>query len=52
MAKVSPYQSTTPSDPDVYHDYDDCPSGSLIPASNWASGTGGYRRCHRCEDMD
>ena len=27
MAKVSPYHSSDPTDPDVYHDHDDCPSG-------------------------
>lgn len=52
MSKVSPYHSTNPSDPDVYHDHDDCPSGSQIPARNRASGTGGYRRCRTCVSMD
>lgn len=52
MTKTSPYHSSNPSDPDVYHDHSDCPSGSQIPASNWQSGTGGNRRCHTCESMD
>lgn len=52
MSKVGAYHSTNPSDPDVHHDYDDCPSGQQIPAANRASGTGGYRRCEHCEDMD
>ena len=52
MAKVSPYHSTNPSDPDVYHDYDKCPAGSQIPAKNKASGTGGNRRCKLCGGMD
>jgi hypothetical protein len=52
MAKVAPYHSTNPADPDVYHDYDDCPTGQQIPESNKESGTGGYRRCKQCEDKD
>jgi hypothetical protein len=52
MAKVSAYHSTNPSDPDVYHDYDNCPTGQQIPARNRASGTGGNRRCLHCVDMD
>lgn len=48
MAKVSPYHSTNPSDPDVYHDRDDCPSGKQIPARNRVPGTNGYRKCARC----
>ncbi|MBU4213918.1 MAG: hypothetical protein KJ792_04600 [Actinobacteria bacterium] len=46
--KVSAYHSTNKSDPDVYHDHDDCPTGKQIPAYNRASGTGGYRRCEQC----
>jgi hypothetical protein len=49
MAKVSPYYSSNPSDPDVYHDHDDCPTGQQIPPQNKLPGTGGYRRCHQCE---
>jgi hypothetical protein len=52
MAKVAPYHSSNPSDPDVYHDYDDCPVGKQIPSSNKVSGTGGNRRCVRCMDKD
>ncbi len=52
MAKVYPYYSTNPSDPDVHHDHDDCPPGSQIPAHNRASGTGGYPRCQKCVGMD
>ncbi len=51
MAKVSPYYSTNPTDPDVYHDHDDCPTGKKIPERNKASGTGGYRRCENCVDL-
>jgi hypothetical protein len=48
MTKVAPYHSRNPSDPDVYHDHDDCPSGQQIPAHNRVAGTGGYRRCEHC----
>ncbi len=46
--KVYPYHSSNPSDPDVYHDHDDCVSGLQIPAANKLTGTGGYRRCEHC----
>lgn len=48
MSKVSPYHSSNPSDPDVYHDHSDCPTGQQIPDRNRVSGTGGYRRCTQC----
>lgn len=47
----SPYYSTNQSDPDVHHDYSDCPSGQQIPAHNRAAGTGGYPRCGHCQSM-
>ena len=37
-----------PSDPDVYHDYDDCPTGQQISSWNKRPGTGGYPRCKQC----
>lgn len=49
--KVQPYHSTNTSDPDVYHDHDNCPSGQQIPRRNRASGTGGFPRCKHCRDM-
>lgn len=51
MAKVYPYHSSNPSDPDVYHDHDNCPNGQQIPPHNKRPGEGGYRRCKRCIDM-
>jgi hypothetical protein len=51
MAKVAPYYSSNPSDPDVYHDHDDCPTGQQIPPANRTPGTGGYRRCQQCTAM-
>jgi hypothetical protein len=50
--KVSAYHSTNNSDPDVYHDYDDCPTGQQIPPRNKANGTGGYPRCKQCVAKD
>ena len=46
--KVAAYHSSNPSDPDVYHNHDDCPTGQQIPARNRVAGTGGYRRCQQC----
>ena len=50
--KVSPYHSTDPRDPRVYHDYSDCPNGEQIRPVNKASGTGGLPRCGGCERLD
>jgi hypothetical protein len=50
MAKVAAYHSSDPTDPDVYHDHDDCPTGQQIPAKNMLSGTGGNRKCKQCEN--
>lgn len=50
MAKVTPYHSSNPRDPDVYHDQNDCPTGQQIPVSNRVSGTGGHRKCKHCAD--
>jgi hypothetical protein len=51
QATVAPYHSSNASDPDVYHVYDDCPSGKRIPAPNREDGDGGYRRCKHCLQM-
>jgi hypothetical protein len=32
MSKVANYYSTNPSDPYVYHDHDNCPTGQQIPS--------------------
>jgi len=52
MAKVSPFYSSNPSDPDVYHDHNDCPTGRQIPQHNKEGGKGGHRRCKHCQDLD
>lgn len=51
MAKVAPYHSSNPTDPDVYHDHDNCPSGQQIPPAKRRSGTGGYPRCKHCQNL-
>ena len=48
--KVSAYHSSNQSDPDVYHDHSDCPTGQQIPSYNKVSGTGGLPRCKQCVD--
>lgn len=45
------YHSSHKSDPDVYHDQTDCPSGQQIPAGNKLYGTGGYPKCGHCKNM-
>ncbi len=52
MVKVPVYHSSNPSDPNVYHDHDDCPAGQQIPLRNWVPGDGGFRRCEQCEALD
>jgi hypothetical protein len=43
------YHSSNPSDPDVYHDSDTCPTGQQIPATNRVPGKGvGNRPCKQC----
>lgn len=49
--KVASYYSTHPSDPDVYHDQGNCPSGQRIPSQNKRSGTNGYPLCGHCKKM-
>jgi hypothetical protein len=51
MAKVATYYSIDPTDPDVYHDQDNCPSGQQIPAANRRSGTNNYDKCGHCKKM-
>ena len=49
--KVNAYHSSNPTDPDVYHDHNDCPSGQQIPAGNKVSGTGNFPKCKHCVKM-
>jgi hypothetical protein len=52
MTTVSPYHSSNPADPDVYHNHDNCPSGQQIPARNRLSGKGGHAQCKHCKKLD
>jgi hypothetical protein len=45
------YYSINPTDRDVYHDHDDCPSGQQIPSWNRRPGTNNYPRCKHCIEM-
>lgn len=49
--RVPAYYSSNPTDPDVHHVHDDCPTGRQIPAHNRRQGTGGNRLCKDCRDM-
>lgn len=49
---TSPYHSTDPTDPQVYHDYIDCPNGQQIDPGHKKDGTGGLPRCGSCERLD
>lgn len=46
--RVPAYHSSNPSNPDVYHVHNDCPSGIQIPPRNRVAGTGGNRMCDHC----
>jgi len=50
--KVAPFHSSNPTDPDVYHDDDRCPSGQQIPPRNIVTGTGGQRKCLTCRKLN
>nr|WP_300142248.1 hypothetical protein [Propionicimonas sp.] len=50
--KCSPYHSTDPTDPRVYHDYRNCPNGQRIEPENWVAGTGNLPRCGGCRRLD
>jgi len=50
--KVRPYYSIDPSDPDVWHDHDNCPAGQQIPARNRRDGQPvTHRHCEHCIGM-
>jgi hypothetical protein len=48
----APYYSIEPTDPDVYHDYSDCPNGQQIKPENKRWGTNNWPRCGSCERLD
>ena len=50
--KVPAYYSIDPTDPDVWHDHDNCPAGQQIPARNRREGKPAtHRRCEHCIGM-
>lgn len=50
--RVPFYYSSNPSDPDVYHWHDNCPTGKQIPSWNKMQGRPpGYRECKQCIDL-
>lgn len=49
--RTTPYYSSNPSDPDVYHDHSDCPEGQRIPPANRRNGTNNYPRCKHCTKL-
>ena len=51
MAKVAPFHSKKPNDPNVYHDNNSCTEGNNIEPQNKVSGTGGRRKCKSCEKL-
>ena len=49
VSKVTAYYSIDPSDPDVWHDFSQCPSGQQIPERNRREGKPiGYTHCGHC----
>jgi hypothetical protein len=51
MAKVPPIHSKKPYAPQVYHDDDRCMERNNIEPENVVKGTGGRRKCERCEKL-
>jgi phenylacetate-coenzyme A ligase PaaK-like adenylate-forming protein len=51
MPKVSPWHSSA-AGIDVYHDNTACTEGNNIEKKHWTSGTGGKRKCSKCEEYD
>jgi hypothetical protein len=50
MAKVPPFHTSEPEDPEVYHDNSDCPHGQRIKPWHRVNGTGGRKKCSWCAD--
>lgn len=49
MAKIAPWNSVKE---DVYHDNTTCTEGNNIEPENKRAGTGGKRKCQKCEKLD
>ncbi len=56
MAKRSAFYSINevkkPPEKRVHHDNTSCAAGRDIPESERRTGTGGYRLCERCQQLD
>jgi len=52
MAKVGPWHSTRPRDPNVYHDNSDCPKGQVIGAEYRRTGHRCRGRCPTCTKLE
>ena len=50
MAKVTPYYTSEPETPEVYHDDDACPHGQRIKPEHLRYGTGARDLCSWCEE--
>jgi len=50
--KVHPYYATDPQEPEVFHDYPNCPVGQQIGAEQRGRGTSGFLRCLFCISLD
>lgn len=48
MSTVSPYHTTNPEHPNVYHDKDTCPDGKRILQKDKVNGTGNRPHCKEC----
>jgi hypothetical protein len=51
VARVSPYYSISPEDPEVHHNHDDCEDGKRILAHNKRYGTDNRRLCEVCDGL-
>ena len=52
MGYKSPWHSKKTSDPQVYHNNDQCKTGNNIETENIVSGTGGRPLCKECEGLN
>jgi hypothetical protein len=55
MAKVTAYHTNSPEYPpahrNVYHDYDNCPTGKQIKQQHKEYGAAGRPRCDDCKKL-
>ena len=51
MPYTSPFHTSQPETPEVYHDNTECEDGQRIKPEHKVMGTGGRRRCERCDEL-